>query len=73
MTLADAEFGKTYIVKALDTNDEELDDFLFTLGLYVGEPVVVVSAVSQSFTVAIRDGRYNIDRNLAAAIEVEAA
>lgn len=68
LTLVDAEVGEEYIVKGIDTDDEELNSFLFTLGCYTGEPIVVVSHISGSFVVAIKDGRYNIDEELAAAI-----
>ncbi len=57
-----------YIVQSIQTDDEELNDFLFTLGCYTGEPIVVVSHVSGSYVVAIKDGRYNIDKELAQAI-----
>ncbi len=68
LSLVDAEIGKEYIVKEISTDDEELDGFLFTLGCYTGEPIVVVSKVSGSYVVAIKDGRYNIDQELASAI-----
>lgn len=68
MTLLNAEIGKSYTIKAIDTDDEELEDFLFTLGCYSGEGIVVVSMISKSYVVSIRDGRYNIDKNLAETI-----
>ncbi|MFI3228688.1 MAG: FeoA family protein [Bacillota bacterium] len=71
MTLAKAKTGVAYKVKALHTGDHEVEAFLFTLGCYVGEKVVVVSTISGSQTIAVRDGRYSIDRNLANAIEIE--
>ncbi len=71
MTLAQGTLGVEYIVKSLSVDDEELEDFLFTLGCYSGEKIVVISIVSESYVVAIRDGRYNIDKNLADAILVE--
>lgn len=71
MTLASGSIGSTYTVKAIDTDDEELNDFLFTLGCYSGEKITIVSMVSGSYVVSIRDGRYNIDVDLAGAIEVE--
>lgn len=70
MTLAQGTVGTEYTVAQLHTEDEELDGFLFTLGCYVGEKVTLVSIVSRGYVVAIRDGRYTIDKNLAAAIEV---
>ena len=70
MTLSVGDIGKRYTITDIDTNDEELDEFLFTLGCYTGQSIVVVAAVSGSYVVAIRDGRYNIDQNLAEAILV---
>ncbi|MFI3225998.1 MAG: FeoA family protein [Clostridia bacterium] len=70
MTLAQAELGKPYEILSIETEDEELDDFLFTLGCYSGENITVVSTVGDSFVVSIRDGRYNIGRDLAEAIRV---
>ena len=70
MTLAEGTVGTTYTVSGIETDDEELNDFLFTLGCYEGEPIVVVSIVSKSYVVSIRDGRYNIDKDLASAILV---
>ena len=70
MNLRDAELGKEYIVKALETDDEELDAFLFSLGCYAGEPITVVSRQRGGCVISVKDGRYNIDRHLAEAIEV---
>lgn len=72
MTLLNAELGVSYTVSSIDTDDEELKDFLFTLGCYEGESVVVVSQMSKGYVVAIRDGRYNLDANLAQAICINA-
>jgi len=71
MNLRYAEEGKAYIVKRIETDDEELNAFLFSLGLYSGEPVTVVSRRRGSCTLAIKDGRYNVDEQLAEAIVVE--
>lgn len=68
MTLRDAEEGKEYIVKRIDTDDEELDAFLFSLGCYSGEPITVISRRKSGCVVSIKDGRYNIDKDLAASI-----
>lgn len=70
MTLAQASIGKNYIVTGIHTDDEELNNFLFTLGCYQGESIYIVSIISESYVVSIRDGRYNIDKNLASAILV---
>lgn len=70
LSLADAEMGKEYIIKDICSDDEELESFLFTLGCYSGESIVVVSRISGSYVVAIKDGRYNIDRELASVIMI---
>lgn len=62
--------GKEYIIQRIDTDDEELNAFLFSLGCYTGEPITVVSRRRGSVTVSIKDGRYTIDNQLAAAIHV---
>ncbi len=68
MNLAYANEGKEYIIQRIETDDEDLNAFLFSLGCYSGEPVTVVSRRKGSFTVSIKDGRYNIDNQLAEAI-----
>ena len=70
MNLTKAEIGKVYIVKEITTEDDELNEFLFSLGCYIGEPITVVSRKKRNCTVSIKDARYNIDSNLAAAISV---
>ena len=71
MNLATAETGKVYRVLQIRTGDEELDAFLFSLGCYSGEPVTVVSHRRAGCIISVKDGRYVIDKQLAAAIEVE--
>jgi ferrous iron transport protein A len=68
MTLMDANIGEEYIIKNIATDDEELNSFLFSLGCYSGEPITVVSRKRRNCTVSIKDARYNIDKELAAAI-----
>ncbi|MBQ3252556.1 MAG: ferrous iron transport protein A [Oscillospiraceae bacterium] len=70
MNLLNAELGKEYIIQGIVTDDEELNAFLFSLGCYTGEPITVVSRRKGSCVVSIKDGRYNIDWQLAEAILV---
>ena len=70
MNLLDAREGEEYIVKNVVTDDEELVAFLFSLGCYSGEPITVVSRVRGGCVVSIKDGRYNMDTQLASAIEI---
>ena len=70
MNLTKAEEGKEYIISAIETDDEELDSFLFSLGCYAGEPITVIKHRKNGCVVSIKDGRYNIDRELAEAIKI---
>ena len=70
MNLADAMIGEEYIVKEIETEDEELKSFLFSLGCYSGEPITVISHIKGGCLVSIKDARYNIDTDLAKAISI---
>ena len=68
MTLVQASEGREYVIQRIETDDEDLNAFLFSLGCYSGEPITVVSRKRRNLTVSIKDGRYNIDDQLAEAI-----
>lgn len=68
MNLLNAEDGKEYTISKIETDDEELNTFLFSLGCYSGETVTVVRHYKGGCVVAIKDGRYHIDNQLAEAI-----
>ena len=68
MNLTNAQEGKEYIIRRIETEDEELNAFLFSLGCYSGEPITVVARRRSSCTVSVKDGRYSIDDQLAEAI-----
>ena len=68
MNLKDAVEGKEYVIQQINTDDEELDAFLFSLGCYSGETITVVSHRKGGCVVSIKDGRYSIDHQLAEAI-----
>ena len=68
MTVFQAEEGIEYIVDKIETNDQELDAFLFSLGCYAGEPITVISKRKSGMTISIKDGRYAIDKALGEAI-----
>ena len=70
MNLFGVELGKEYLVENIHTNDDEINSFLFTLGCYKGESITVISRLKSSLIVAIKDGRYNIDKPLAESITV---
>ncbi len=68
MNLLQAEEGVEYIVDRIESGDEELEGFLFTLGCYSGEPITVVMKRPRILIVSIKDGRYSMDRRLAESI-----
>ena len=70
MNLREAEEGKEYNIQQIHTDDEELNAFLFSLGCYSGETITVIAHRKGGCTVSIKDGRYNIDTQLAEAIIV---
>ena len=70
MTLRTAEEGKEYIIKAIETDDEELNSFLFSLGCFSGESITVIKRRKSGCVIAVKDGRYSIDNALADAIFV---
>ena len=70
MNLNEAREGQEYIIREIVTDDEDMDAFLFSLGCYSGEPITVVSHLRGGCVVSIKDGRYTIDKQLAAAIRV---
>jgi ferrous iron transport protein A len=70
MNLAQGKINTEYIIKDIVTNDEEIKDFLFTLGCYEGESVTVISILSENYVITVKDARYSIDKDLAEAITI---
>ena len=70
MNLTTVQEGQEYIIQRIDTDDAELNAFLFSLGCYSGEPITLISKRNGGYVVAIKDGRYSIDSQLASAIIV---
>jgi ferrous iron transport protein A len=59
MSLKEVQEGKEYIIRQINTNDEELNSFLFSLGCYSGEPITLVSRKKAGCVVSIKDGNFN--------------
>ena len=68
MNLAKGKLDTEYIIKDIKTNDEELKNFLFTLGCYEGEAITVISVLAENYVITVKDARYSIDKELAEAI-----
>lgn len=70
MNLTEAKIGNDVIIKEILADDEDLKSFLFSLGCYAGEKVTVVSKKRGGYVLSIKDARYNIDADLAMAIQI---
>lgn len=70
MNLLEATEGQTYIVQDIDTDDPEMDSFLFRLGCYSGQEITVISRKRKMCIVVIKDSRYSIDNQIAEAIMI---
>ena len=70
MNLLEAVEGQTYIVNDINTDDPEMDSFLFRLGCYSGQEITVISRKRKMCIVVIKDSRYSIDNQIAEAIMI---
>jgi ferrous iron transport protein A len=68
--LSQADVNIAYIIQSINTGDEDMKGFLFTLGCYEGEEVTVISKLAENFVISVKDARYSIDQELAEAIIV---
>ena len=69
-TLASADLGQDYKIKEINTHNEEMKNFLFTLGCYEGEIITLLSKISDQYVVVLNDARYCLDKNLASTIQI---
>jgi len=67
-TLAKARVDEEYVIKSIETNNLEMEDFLFTLGCYEGERITIISILADNYVISVKDARYSIDKNLAECI-----
>lgn len=70
LLLIDAELKKEYVVTSVESDDDELNSFLFTLGCYAGQKITIISINSSGYVIVVKDGRYSIDKELASLIKV---
>ena len=68
MNLTQGKLNTKYIVKDIKTYDDELKNFLFTLGCYEGESITLISILAENYVITVKDARYSIDKDLAEAI-----
>ncbi len=70
MSLAKGKLNTPYTVNSVNTDQEDIREFLFTLGCYPGEKVTIISKLASNYVINIKDARYSIDEDLAQAIMV---
>ena len=68
--LSEASINMPYVIKEVNTTDQNMKEFLFTLGCYEGETVTVISVLAENYVINVKDARYSIDEDLARAILV---
>ena len=68
--LADGRVDVIYTVKEIKTDDQEMKDFLFTLGCYKDEEVTIISRLAGNVVISVKDARYSINTELAKVIMV---
>lgn len=73
MSLTEAKENCTYIINAIDAQDEDMKSFLFTLGCYKGQEISLISKKKHSIVISLKEARYNIDSRLGDAIKIEMA
>lgn len=70
-SLASGKLNTPYIVDSVKTHQEDIRQFLFTLGCYPGETVMIISKLGSNYIINIKDARYSIDEDLANAIIIQ--
>lgn len=69
--LSHGKVNREYKITAIKNSDEELANFLFSLGCYEGEVITLISIICDNYVINIKDARYSIDKELASAVMIE--
>jgi Fe2+ transport system protein FeoA len=70
MDITMCDINEMMTIRAIETDDTEMRDFLFSLGCYEGRTITLISILGSTYIVNISDARYSIDAQLAYAIKV---
>ncbi|NLZ76615.1 MAG: ferrous iron transport protein A [Spirochaetales bacterium] len=70
MNISNCELHTEYMITDVVAREDDMKDFLFTLGCYPGERVVLISRLPSMYVVDIKNSRYSIDDDLARAIRL---
>jgi len=68
MNVSNCELHTEYRITGVHAKEADMKDFLFTLGCYPGERIVLISRLPSMYVVDIKNSRYSIDEDLAEAI-----
>lgn len=68
MNVSNCELHTEYQITGVNAKETDMKDFLFTLGCYPGERIVLISRLPSMYVVDIKNSRYSIDEDLAEAI-----
>jgi ferrous iron transport protein A len=66
--LTQGEVNRPYIIKGIATEEKSMQDFLFTLGCFAGEKIIILSILAENYIIHVKDARYSIDLDLAKTI-----
>ena len=70
MDLSQAKMNQEYIIKEVASENKDILNFLFSLGCFKHQTITVISSLSETFVIVIKDARYSIDVDLAKAIKL---
>ena len=70
MSLVKGQLNIPYIVSCVNAEQEDIREFLFTLGCYPGEKITIISKLAYNYIINIKDARYSIDEDLAKSIMI---
>ncbi len=66
--LTEFNIGESGTIVGINDVPEEMERFLFSLGCFAGENITLISKVSNSYIVNVKNARYSLDCDLAEAI-----
>ncbi|WKY49234.1 FeoA family protein [Eubacteriaceae bacterium ES3] len=66
--LSEGEANVPYRIKEIRTEDQEMIEFLFSLGCYQDEEVTIISRLAGNIVISVKDARYSINTELAKVI-----
>ena len=72
MVLHEGKTNIEYTIAGIQTTEDGMKEFLFSLGCYPGEKLTIISRLASNFVISVKNARYSIDEALASAISINA-